>query len=76
MTSRVTFREILRNEVQDFLHQGFNELAALQAELMRLALSEDLQDRDRRVVEEMDRHLGQLNERLEEIRSRVLPAIG
>lgn len=74
MTTRVTQREIIRDEVHDLFHQCFTLTAALQTRLDKIgpgaATGEDPD------LAQIERMLGKLNEAEEALRARVLPILG
>ncbi|HLE46723.1 MAG TPA: hypothetical protein VI818_00380 [Candidatus Thermoplasmatota archaeon] len=74
MTTRVTQREIVRDEVQDLFHKCFTLTAALQRRM------ETIKGGDAKSVEpdleNLEHMLGRLNEVEEALRARVLPILG
>ena len=76
MTSRVTTREIVREEIHDLLHQCFNITESLKEQLVALGLEQQFSDRGAVIYEQLLVLLERMEASEETLRSRVLPVVG
>ena len=75
VSTRVTSRELMRDEVQELLHETFNLLESVRRELSDES-SRPLQRHEAEFLERINTLVGLLSQTHELLRARVLPIIG
>lgn len=75
MTTRISARMVMQQEVYELFHDYWNVFTALNNYVSVLRRSTTLSEADREVVDELSRLLSTLEQRTEAIRARVLVII-
>lgn len=76
MTTHLSERTYMRDEVRDLFHEFFNVLAALRTYAAALQTMRNLTEDDLEIVKELDRLVDMLNARAEQVRARVVNLVG